>query len=131
MEATVADGEVGSGFNNDEDMVRLLGPDGEVVDSITYGSDAGGPAPPGAGRTLARDLETGEWRTGQRASPGGAPLVEPTTTAPLTVAQSFGAEAPADRTPWILLGVCVTIGVFSAPFALERLRRELRDKGGG
>ena len=125
----VADGEIGSGLANDGDIVRLLNPDGEVVDTVAYGADASSLPAPGTGRTLARDLETGEWATKVRPSPGAATerATENGSVAPLgSLDNSLAPERSPQRAPWIILGVCVALGVFSVPFALARLRREMR-----
>ncbi len=131
LSVVVPDGEIGTGLANDGDLVRLLNPDGEVVDTIAYGADLGGLPAPGAGRSLSRDVVTGEWYSKARPSPGMALATDATT--PSGPGQSLvdrdlamRPEPSPQRTPWIILGICVTIGVFSAPFAIERLRRELR-----
>lgn len=132
----VPDGEIGTGLANDGDVVMLLNPDGEVVDSIAYGADLGGFPAPGAGRSLSRDITTGEWYSKARPSPGMAMATDtPTGSEPgqslLDRDLAMRPEPAPQRTPWIILGICVTIGVFSAPFAIERLRRELRATRGG
>ncbi|MGD9933253.1 MAG: lamin tail domain-containing protein, partial [Dehalococcoidia bacterium] len=67
---TPPDGEIGSGLANDGDFVRLLSPEGEVVDTLAYGVDATGLPAPGTGTSLARDLGTGDWESNVRPSPG-------------------------------------------------------------
>lgn len=122
---SLADGDIGSGLANDGDVVRLLNADGEVIDTVAYGADATALPAPRTGRSLVRDLATGEWETNRLPSPGEAANAGPVTSTPDRTAV-FVPEPSPNRTPWIILGVCVTMGVFSAPFALARARRELR-----
>ncbi|MGE5594904.1 MAG: lamin tail domain-containing protein [Hyphomicrobiales bacterium] len=64
------DGDIGSGLNNAGDVVRLVAPDGNVVDSVAYG-DAGGASAPGPGKSLARTVDGG-WAIAARTTPGEA-----------------------------------------------------------
>ena len=61
------DGRIGNGLNNDGDVVRLIGPDGTVVDSVEYGTGAL-PAP-AAGASLA--LSPRVWVVNEIPTPAG------------------------------------------------------------
>jgi hypothetical protein len=126
--ARLASGEIGSGLNNDEDVVRLVRPDGSEADVLAYGPSSE-VAAAGPGESLAFDDEAGEWITGARPSPG-APFgrTEPGSSTPQAIVRvpsipiSEGGDGES-RIPWIILGVCVAVGVFTAPFAFQRARR--------
>ena len=63
----VLDGRIGNGLNNDGDVVRLIGPDGTVADSVEYGTGAL-PAP-AAGASLA--LSPRVWVVNETPTPAG------------------------------------------------------------
>jgi hypothetical protein len=119
-----ADGEIGSGLNNDEDTVRLLRPDGSSADAVVYGRDIIPAAP--AGTSLSLDVSGPGWLSGAPATPGQSferPSIPAAPLAQLPIAEDGNDPS---RIPWIVLGVCVAIGVFSAPFAVARVREEWR-----
>ena len=83
----VADGTIGLGMNNDGDLIRLIGPDGESVDAVSFGSQPPSAAHfsrvPGAGETVGVAPD-GSWRLTLRPTPGEAnvfPVVVSATTA--------------------------------------------------
>ena len=116
----VADGEIGDGLNNDGDTVRLLRSDGSTADALEYGPASDLP-PATAGRSLAFDNGSGLWRTAA-ASPGGPSLSAPVAAASVPPT-TFSPEPRRSYLPWIVLGVCVAVGVFTAPFAAKRLHK--------
>jgi hypothetical protein len=64
-------------LNNDGDTVRLLGPDGALLDAFTYDS------PPGADVSWSRAGDgRPRWTTGYPASPGSSNLPPPPTATP-------------------------------------------------
>ena len=71
--------DTGIALNNDGDDVRFLGPDGVLLDSVTYGSAA-------RDGSWSRTLDgSGEWTPGYPPSPGQANLpATPTVTATVT-----------------------------------------------
>ena len=106
----VRDGVIGNGLNNAGDSVRLLSPQGEVVDAMSYGENrtvfAAPPKAAGAGATLGTASAAGadgrrRWGVTLRPSPGepnefAAPESAPTTA---TATARGGQDAPASSTP--------------------------------
>ena len=99
-----ADGELGNGLGNSGDRLRLLAPDGSIVDEMSYGENTSvfdpPPAAPEAGQTIGVDasqLATGEaeWATTLRPTPGGPNVF---ARAPQAGASSSnGQPSAADR----------------------------------
>ncbi|KAA0231990.1 hypothetical protein EDM76_10530 [bacterium] len=137
----VVDGEIGSGLNNTGDRVRLLGPDSEAVDTISYGDDTTvfepPPPAPGTGKTIgvldpAANRSEMNWALTDRPSPGepnvfgaqtvhtGTETVSPrgegASATPGTAAA--GAAVDVERgngssaVPWVLLGGMAGVGLF-------------------
>ena len=151
----VDDGEIGRGLNNTGDVIRLLAPDGTVVDAISYGDDRtvfdAPPAPPGAGETLGLREVTSEassrsWASTIGPSPGSAntfPVpVSPTATEPApggpastpravqVVEIEEGGNGPGEI-PWMMLGGAVVAGALASTWAIGprvagEVRRRLR-----
>ena len=89
-------GEIGNGLGNDGDVVRLLAPDGALVDEVSYGDNVKvfdpAPAPPSAGETLgvrdpAGDPASENWAITLRPTPG-----EPNLFPPKAVSTVAGAR---------------------------------------
>ncbi len=77
----VADGEIGNGLANNGDLLRLVHPDGTVVDAMSFGENASvfadGPEAPGAGVTVGvidPDVadDAANWALTLRPTPGEA-----------------------------------------------------------
>jgi hypothetical protein len=149
----VDDGDIGNGLNNDGDRVRLLAPDGSLVDEVSFGSNVSvfdpAPAAPGAGKTLGiRDVLAdpgGEsWAITLRPCPGEPNVfaVDATPAAGKSAAPAgpvVAADARADLVttaddsgrsplPWLILAGVVGAGGFATagravPRALEYWRR--------
>ena len=104
----VPDGAIGNGLNNAGDAVRLLSPEGEVVDALSFGENRdvfdSPPAVAGAGATLGARAHEGvagveRWAETLRPSPGGRNAL-PTVAAPATPAEAESpVEAAAAPTP--------------------------------
>ena len=104
----VADGIIGGGLNNAGDTVRLFAPDGEEVDSVSFGNNSTvfDPAPPapGPGASLGVRVAGGDpagenWALTDKPSPG-APNTFPSRSQPKRAATVAVAEAaPADDRP--------------------------------
>ena len=75
------EGTIGNGLSNTSDVVRLLAPDGAIIDAMSYGENTAAFAPPcpgvPAGRSLARvpswsDTDTAaDWTPQTIPNPGG------------------------------------------------------------
>ncbi|GAB4326501.1 MAG: hypothetical protein Kow0010_09600 [Dehalococcoidia bacterium] len=80
----VADGRLGTGLNNTGDLVRLLAPDGTLIDGMSYGENSEVFDPPlpaaGPGETLGIRNPGGEgpanWTTMREPTPGGPNLFD-------------------------------------------------------
>lgn len=153
----VADGEIGAGLGNSGDALRLISPDGLLVDALSYGDNttvfASPPNEPLEGQTLGiRDPEgestAGNWAGTLRATPGAPnefpiPTPAPKTGAPRKASTSDGSGPPllaidrgaheASVVPSILLALAGGAGIFASvqlgSAALPRLRKKLtRDR---
>ena len=83
MVIRIEGGTIGSGLNNGGDVVRLMGPSGDVADSISYGDDATvldpPPRAPSAGMSLSLvETDEGErlWVVTGNPTPGSANKVD-------------------------------------------------------
>lgn len=132
---------IGGGLNNSGDLVRLLAPDGEEIDTVSFGDntsvfDPAPPAPP-AGATLGARVAGGDpapenWALTDKPSPG-APNTFPRRAAPGLVGGAVGgvstedgaSERPtrliesdeASPVPWIIgtVAICVfAFGIWSS-----------------
>ncbi len=102
------EGTIGNGLSNTGDVVRLLAPDGEIVDAMSYGTNAAAFAPPcpgvSAGRSLARvptwnDTDTAaDWIPQAVPNPGDSgigPMLTPTPTpSPTGLAGAIDTPTP-------------------------------------
>lgn len=95
---------IGNGLSNTGDALRLLAPDGEVVDAVSWGDNASAFAPPCpdvlAGQSLARvpsdrDTDTAQDWTAQETPNPGAPGVALSATAtPTATPTEIGPVTP-------------------------------------
>lgn len=134
----LADGDIGNGLGNDGDLLRLVAPDGTVVDEMSYGDNTSvfDPAPgaPPAGRSIgvinpAADPSGDAWALTLAVTPGAPNTFPPRTPAPtVTLSPDATATPPAgpdlaveagsqggSAAPWLilgsLLGVSATLGI--------------------
>ncbi len=104
---------IGNGLANTGDVVRLMAPDGTVVDAMSYGNNTQGFDPPcpgvGPGQSLARvpserDTDTREdWAAQPIPNPGGPgvpPALTSTPTATVTPTPTPTAATTPTSTPW-------------------------------
>lgn len=145
----IADGRIGNGLNNAGDLVRLLGPDGTLVDSMSYGENTGAFDPPlpvaAPGETLGirdpRGAGPDNWALTLRATPGEPNLFieDPTETASPSVRGADDGPSPAARAtadlgsnevqevddgsivPWLLLAAAGGAGATGAAMATRRI----------
>ncbi|HNM77844.1 MAG TPA: lamin tail domain-containing protein [Tepidiformaceae bacterium] len=146
-----ASGQIGGGLGNDGDQLMLVGPDGQVVDEMSYGSNVKvfdpAPAAPARGKTLglvdvAADPARENWRETLRPTPGEPNVFAPSAgpTAGGQASGFVGGEAGSAATveanvedrglnpAWFVLGLAAAgSGGFVAakfgPAAAGRLRR--------
>lgn len=146
------DGEIGRGLNNAGDVIRLMAPDGTVVDAMSYGDNRtvfdAPPAAPGPGETLGlrepgSEASLWSWAVTSRPSPGAAnvfpvPASPPTPTgggeerpagtprAIQLVEVETGSNGPSEIT-WVVLGGAIVAGAAGATWTLgPRLAGEVR-----
>jgi hypothetical protein len=119
-----ADGEIGSGLNNDTDTVRLIDPNGTLIDVVEYGEDAAfhdrGPRAATAGHTIAIDAASSRWRQSLTPSPGAVntfPSAADRVRAPVEPASSDSSM------PWIVLAITSAVGGFSGFVLWQRWRQ--------
>ncbi len=150
----VPDGEIGGGLNNTGDTVRLIAPDGTVVDAISFGDDNSifDPPPPAPepGMTIGvrdprADQADTNWALTDRPSPGApntfagraTPAWSPAQAAE-TAANASTATAPpllepggkgSSTLPWVLLGGVAGAGLLGlgslAKSAAPAIRRRI------
>lgn len=151
--ARVGDGEIGRGLNNAGDVIRLLAPDGTVVDAISYGDNRSvfdaPPPEPGSGETLGlrhprADASSQSWGVTLGPSPGsanrfpapasptestsggGEERPEGTPRAVQLVEVETGGNGPSELT-WMVLGGAIVAGAAGATWTLgPRLAGEVR-----
>ena len=151
---TPADGEIGNGLGNAGDRVRLLAPDGTVVDEMSYGDNTSvfdpPPLAPPAGRTIGlldplADPGGDAWALTFTITPGAqnvfplpakdTPPATPTASAddphrepiPLTGTSRGGGSVA----PWMILGGILGISVGMAGAALApRIRKAIEARRG-
>lgn len=119
----MADGLIGGGLNNGEDVLRLIDASGAVVDSVEYGTAELVAA--GEGYSLVRKVD-GRWRLAVKPSPG-APNVLPSDA---EIEQQFpipmefqSGESSTSKVAWGILGGAAFAGVTGAVTLLRRKRR--------
>lgn len=107
------EGPIGNGLSNTGDVVRLLAPDGQALDEMSYGDNASAFQPPcagvSAGQSLARvpsdrDTDTAaDWMAQAPPNPGApghAPTPTPTHTAtPTDTPPATATPTPTGMTP--------------------------------
>ena len=104
------EGTIGNGLSNTSDVVRLLAPDGTIIDAMSYGENTAAFAPPcagvPAGRSLARipswsDTDAAaDWTPQTIPNPGGPgepPILTPTPTS-TGVAKTTATPTPTATT---------------------------------
>jgi hypothetical protein len=146
-----ADGEIGNGLGNTGDRIRLVAPNGTVVDEMSYGDNTSifDPAPqaPAAGRTIGlldplADPGGDSWALTSIDTPGAPnvfpPRAQATATLALTATPNASDpdkpavtlnEAPdggGSVAPWMILGGILGIGAGMAGAAFApRIRRSI------
>ena len=107
------EGSIGNGLSNTGDSVKLLAPDGSIVDALSYGSDKGifdppckdVPAGQSLGRLVEADTDTAaDWIAQGEPAPGApsspaTPTPTPTATATVATPTPTSTVTPATPTP--------------------------------
>jgi len=129
---------IGNGLGNTGDVLRLLAPDGTVVDAMSYGTNTSAFAPscPGvaAGQSLARvpswlDTDTAaDWAPQQLPNPGAPGIIlqpTPTPTASATLTTGPADTPTSTPTPTATVTPIPTLTPTSGPLPLVRLNEIL------
>lgn len=150
----LADGVIGAGLNNGGDAVRLIAPDGALVDAVSFGADTSifepAPAAPGTGETLGirvpgSDPEPSNWAVTLAPSPGlpnafpvagsAGEAAEGTPARGAAVQASPQPEAAGaggnNALPVILLAAAGGAGLTGAVSGLRRAWPSLRGRASG
>lgn len=150
----LSDGAIGAGLNNEGDAVRLIAPDGALVDAVSFGADTSifepAPAAPGRGETLGirvpgADPEPSNWAVTPAPTPGlpnvfpmsesGREAAEGTPTRRAAGPASPEPEAAGaggnNLLPVILLAAAGGAGLTGAVSGLRRAWPSLRGRARG
>ena len=132
----LADGEIGSGLNNDGDTVRLVAPDGTVADAVTYGLDEPGAADaPRAGESLVWNAARQTWTRASEPSPGEANAgIDTPESGPAALAAArapISEEPESSVLPFVVLAVAMGAGLFALSPAYSKARTTVRRWRGG
>ena len=126
------EGTIGNGLSNTGDVVRLLAPDGTIVDAMSYGENTAAFAPPcsgvSAGRSLARvpswsDTDAAaDWTPQANPNPGSPGVASQLTPTPTPTATALpGSTATPTPTATLTFTPMPTTG----PAAIVRLNEIL------